>query len=138
MKPVENPPNPFESYDCEYYLGEVPPAKLEIYEDATRSILSENKSPDLAFRWSLNPYRGCMHACAYCYARPTHEYLGFGSGTDFERKIVVKPRAAELLRQAFERRSWKGDLIVFSGNTDCYQPLEASYGLTRACLEVCA
>jgi DNA repair photolyase len=73
-----------------------------------------------------------------CYARPTHEYLGFGSGTDFERKIVVKPDAAALLRDAFERRSWKGELIVFSGNTDCYQPLEASYGLTRACLEVCA
>jgi DNA repair photolyase len=73
-----------------------------------------------------------------CYARPTHEYLGFGSGTDFERKIVVKPRAAELLREAFERKSWKGELIVFSGNTDCYQPLEASYRLTRSCLEVCA
>ncbi len=73
-----------------------------------------------------------------CYARPTHEYLGFGSGTDFDRKIVVKPRAGELLRQAFERPSWKGELIVFSGNTDCYQPLEASYRLTQACLEVCA
>ena len=73
-----------------------------------------------------------------CYARPTHEYLGFGSGTDFDRKIVVKPRAGELLRQAFEKPSWKGELIVFSGNTDCYQPLEASYRLTRSCLEVCA
>jgi DNA repair photolyase len=73
-----------------------------------------------------------------CYARPSHEQLGFGAGTDFERKIVVKPRAAELLREAFEKPSWKGELVCFSGNTDCYQPLEASYRITRACLEVCA
>jgi DNA repair photolyase len=73
-----------------------------------------------------------------CYARPGHEYLSFGAGTDFERKIVVKPRAPELLREAFDKKSWKGDLVVFSGVTDCYQPLEASYRLTRGCLEVCA
>jgi hypothetical protein len=72
-----------------------------------------------------------------CYARPTHEYLGLGAGTDFERKITVKPEAPRLLREAFERPSWKGDLIAFSGVTDCYQPLEASYQLTRGCLEVC-
>lgn len=137
MKPVENPPNPFYSYDCEYYLGDIPPAKLEIYEDATQTILSENKSPDLAFRWSLNPYRGCTHACAYCYARPSHEYLGWGSGSDFETKILVKKRAPELLREAFMKPSWKGERIVFSGDTDCYQPLEASFQLTRKCLEVC-
>jgi DNA repair photolyase len=99
--------------------------------------LSDNDSPDLGFRYSVNPYRGCLHGCAYCYARPTHEYLGFGSGADFERKIVVKLRARELLREAFEKKSWVGELILFSGNTDCYQPLELSYGLTRACLEVC-
>ena len=86
----------------------------------------------------MNPYRGCFHACAYCYARPSHEYLSFGAGTDFDRKIVVKPDAAALLREAFDRPSWKGDLVVFSGVTDCYQPLEASYKVTRACLEVCA
>ena len=86
----------------------------------------------------MNPYRGCFHACAYCYARPTHEYLGLGAGTDFDRRITVKPDAPRLLREAFERKSWKGELIVFSGVTDCYQPLEASYRLTRACLEVCA
>jgi DNA repair photolyase len=135
--PVANPPNPWESNVVEY-LGEAPLAALRIYEDHSRSILSKNDSPDVGFSWSVNPYRGCLHGCSYCYARPTHEYLGFGSGTDFERKIVVKPRAAELLREAFERRSWKGELIVFSGNTDCYQPLEASYRLTQACLEVCA
>src|SRR5260221_7104101 len=135
--PAANPPNPWETNVVDY-LGEPPLAPLQIFEDHSKSILSRNDSPDLGFTWSVNPYRGCMHACAYCYARPTHEYLGFGSGSDFERKIVVKPRAAELLRQAFDRPSWKGELVVFSGNTDCYQPLEASYGLTRACLEVCA
>jgi DNA repair photolyase len=135
--PIANPPNPWETNVVDY-LGEAPLAPLQIFEDHSRSILSKNDSPDLSFTWSVNPYRGCGHGCAYCYARPTHEYLGFGSGTDFDRKIVVKPRAGELLRQAFEKPSWKGELIVFSGNTDCYQPLEASYRLTRSCLEVCA
>jgi DNA repair photolyase len=135
--PVANPPNPWETNVVDY-LGEAPHAPLQVFEDHSRSILSKNDSPDVGFTWSVNPYRGCFHACAYCYARPTHEYLGFGSGTDFERKIVVKPRAGELLREAFERKAWQGELVVFSGNTDCYQPLEASYGLTRACLEVCA
>jgi len=99
--------------------------------------LARNDSPDVGFTFSVNPYRGCMHACAYCYARPTHEYLSFGAGTDFDTKIAVKPNAASLLRQAFDRPSWKGDLIVFSGVTDCYQPLEATLKLTRSCLEVC-
>ncbi len=100
-------------------------------------MLSKNDSPDLDFRWSVNPYRGCFHACAYCYARPTHEYLGLGAGTDFERKIFVKPDAAALLEAAFRKPSWERELVMFSGVTDCYQPLEAAWGLTRACLEVC-
>ncbi len=125
------------SHSIEYFEGIEPPAKLEVYEDNTRSILPENKSPDLGFRWSVNPYRGCQHACAYCYARPSHEYLGWGAGTDFETKILVKKNAPELLREAFLKRSWKGELIIFSGDTDCYQPLEASYKLTRRCFEVC-
>ena len=291
-RPVSNPPNPWLSTEVEY-LDEIPPAELEVYEDHTREILSGNDSPDVGFSWSVNPYRGCFHACAYCmvgetrilmadgtgsplarirpgdtiygtvlregsrrvvrtrvlahwqslksawrvtleegtvlvasgdhrfltrtgwkfvtgasgaasqrphlttqdfllgtgaserdiegrdvngpsglrvarleplraelpmfdittgtgdfiangvvshncYARPTHEYLGLGAGTDFERKITVKPEAPRLLREAFERPSWKGELVVFSGVTDCYQPLEASYRLTRGCLEVCA
>src|SRR5438105_7078528 len=136
-RPVSNPPNPWLSTEVEY-LEEIPEAKLETYQDLTREILASNDSPDVGFRWSVNPYRGCFHGCAYCYARPTHEYLGLGAGTDFERKITVKPEAPRLLREAFERRSWKGELIVFSGVTDCYQPLEASYRLTRGCLEVCA
>jgi DNA repair photolyase len=137
LRPISNPPNPWLSSEVEY-LGEAPDARLEVYEDHTREILAHNDSPDLGFSWSVNPYRGCFHGCAYCYARPTHEYLGLGAGTDFERKITVKPDAPRLLREAFERPSWKGELVVFSGVTDCYQPLEASYKLTRGCLEVCA
>jgi DNA repair photolyase len=289
LRPISNPPNPWLTTEVEY-LEDPPPARLEVYEDHTREILSHNDSPDLGFSWSINPYRGCFHACAYClsgdtpirmgdgmtrpladvrpgdliygtiadgeyrrfvrtrvlahwqtvkpgfrvalangskltasadhrflsergwklvsgaasdanalhsgdllcgppteclrnedeavaartglrvtaieplgvememydittgtgdfiangvvshncYARPSHEYLGFGAGTDFDRKITVKPEAPKLLRDAFERPGWKGELIVFSGVTDCYQPLEASYRLTRGCLEVCA
>jgi DNA repair photolyase len=137
VRPVSNPPNPWLSTEVEY-LDEIPDAKLEVYEDHTREILASNDSPDVGFSWSVNPYRGCFHSCAYCYARPTHEYLGLGAGTDFDRKITVKPEAPRLLKEAFERPSWKGELIVFSGVTDCYQPLEASYRLTRGCLEVCA
>jgi len=92
----------------------------------------------VGFKYSVNPYRGCFHACAYCYARPGHEYLSFGAGTDFDRKIMVKVRAPELLRAAFAKKSWRREAVVFSGVTDCYQPLEASYRLTRGCLEVCA
>jgi DNA repair photolyase len=139
VRPVQakNPANRFRSQVVEYD-GELPETLLDVYEDQTKNVIAENDSPDLGFRWSVNPYRGCLHGCAYCYARPSHEYLGFGTGTDFERKIVIKPRAPELLREAFEKKSWKGELIVFSGNTDCYQPLEATYELTRGCLVVCA
>jgi len=136
---VSNPPNPWASTWVEY-LEDEPPAevKLEVFEDHTRQILAQNDSPDVGFRYSVNPYRGCFHACAYCYARPGHEYLGLGAGTDFERKIVVKPKAPELLAAAFARKSWRRELVAFSGVTDCYQPLEASLLLTRRCLEVCA
>lgn len=134
---VSNPPNPWESQHVDW-LGEPPPAQLTVYEEQARSILSHNDSPDLPFRWSLNPYRGCQHACAYCYARPTHQYLGYGAGTDFDTRIVVKVNAAKVLERELSRRGWKHESITFSGVTDCYQPLEASYGVTRACLEVCA
>lgn len=115
----------------------VAPANVTVMEDHSRTILSRNDSPDLPFRWSANPYRGCVHACAYCYARPTHEYLDLGAGTDFDTKIIVKPAAPELLREAFDKPSWAGELVMFSGVTDCYQALEATRELTRACLEVC-
>lgn len=136
MRLVNNPPNPFESQHREL-LEPAPRVQLQMYEDSTRSILSQNDSPDLSFKWSLNPYRGCFHACAYCYARPTHEYWGFGAGTDFDSKIIIKRDVPMLLREAFDKPSWKGELIVLSGNTDCYQPLEASLELTRGCLEIC-
>lgn len=136
-KRVWNPPNPYLTEHKEL-LGEPPVAALEIYEDNTQSILSRNDSPDLGFRWSVNPYRGCFHACSYCYARPAHEYLGMGAGTDFERKIVIKRQAPQLLEAAFRRRSWRGELVMFSGVTDCYQPLEAVWKLTRGCLAACA
>jgi DNA repair photolyase len=134
--PLSNPPNPWSSTTVEW-LGEPPNAPLHVYEERAKTIVNEIESPDVGMTWSLNPYRGCQHACAYCYARPSHQYWGFGAGTDFDRNIVVKVNAAELLREQFDRRSWKGESITFSGNTDCYQPLEASYRLTRACLEVC-
>jgi DNA repair photolyase len=137
VAPVKNPPNPYASTSMEY-LEDAPRAELEVYEDHTQEILAKNDSPDVGFRYSVNAYRGCMHACAYCFARPSHEYLSFGAGTDFDRKIVIKPEAARLLKKAFDRPSWKGERVVFSGVTDCYQPIEASYRLTRACLEVCA
>jgi DNA repair photolyase len=109
-----------------------------VREISARSIVSKNESPDIPFRFSVNPYQGCYHGCVYCYARPSHQYLGLGAGTDFERRILVKTNAPALLEKAFASPSWQGEMLVFSGNTDCYQPLEAAYGLTRACLEVCA
>lgn len=135
---VTNPPNPWSSRAVEW-LDEPPPAALEVYEEHTRSALSKNDSPDLPFRYSLNPYRGCQHACAYCYARPSHQYLELGAGTDFDTKIVVKTNVAQVLREELASRRWRAgrDWIAFSGVTDCYQPLEASYELTRACLEAC-
>ena len=136
-RPWSNPPNPYHSTALEY-VGEIPLARVHVHRDASRSVLAHNDSPDVGFDFSVNPYRGCMHGCAYCYARPGHQYLGFGAGTDFETEVVVKRDAAALLRQAFQKPSWKGELVAFSGVTDCYQPLEASLRITRACLEVCA
>ena len=135
-RPVSNPPNPWETTHVEW-LGPPPPARLVVFEERARSALTENDSPDLPFRFGLNPYRGCQHACSYCYARPTHQYLGFGAGTDFDKKIVVKTNLPELLHRELSRASWDGDVVMMSGVTDCYQPLEASYGLTRRALEVC-
>ena len=136
MRRVANPPNPWLSREVEW-LEPPPPVQLEVFEEDARSILAQNDSPDVPFRFSVNPYRGCQHACAYCYARTTHQYLGLGAGTDFDSKIVVKRNAATLLAHELERKRQPIDWIAFSGVTDCYQPLEASYQLTRKCLEVC-
>jgi DNA repair photolyase len=106
------------------------------FRDSSRSALARNDSPDIPFTYSLNPYRGCEHGCIYCYARPSHEYLGFSAGLDFETRILVKEDAPELLEQTFRRASWEPQLVALSGNTDPYQPVERRLGLTRRCLEV--
>lgn len=137
MKRVDNPKNRFEASEIEWDEGEAPLALLHVHEERCKTILSENDSPDLGFRYSINPYRGCQHACAYCYARPSHQYWGYGAGSDFEREIIVKINAPELLREAFARKRWQGESITFSGNTDCYQPIEGRYRLTRELLSIC-
>jgi DNA repair photolyase len=141
-----DPPNRFESIRRELALEQLEwdqehlrvlnNRKIEYIDDASRSIISENNSPDIPFRYSLNPYRGCVHACAYCYARPTHDYLGFNAGLDFETKIVVKRDAPQLFREFLSKKNWKPEPITFSGVTDCYQPAEREFRLTRQCLEV--
>ncbi len=135
----ENPSSRFERISLElnpeHRQGNL---RTEFLEDRTRSILSRNNSPDLPFRFSLNPYRGCEHGCVYCYARPTHEYLGFSTGLDFESRILVKRNAPALLRSALGRPGWKAEVIVMSGVTDPYQPVERKLRVTRGCLEVLA
>jgi DNA repair photolyase len=137
LRPATNPDNRFESVTVEWEEGVEIPQALRIHRETARSIVSENDSPDIPFRYSLNPYRGCAHACAYCYARPTHEYLGLGAGTDFDTQIHAKVNAAELLRKKLASKGWEGEPIAFSGVTDCYQPAESGLKLTRACLEAC-
>jgi len=136
-RPVSNPPNRFEKIHIEWDPGSAPPdAQLEVFEERARSCLTENTSPDVPFRFGLNPYRGCQHACAYCYARRSHPYLGFGAGSDFEKKIVVKVNAPDVLARELSRGRARDELVALSGITDPYQPLEARYRLTRRCLEV--
>ena len=114
------------------------PTRTVFYRDDTQSVITFNDSPDIPFRAGVSPYRGCEHGCAYCYARPFHEYLGFSAGLDFETKIMVKERAPELLRAELSKKSWRPEPISISGITDVYQPIERRLGLTRRCLEVFA
>jgi DNA repair photolyase len=120
------------------YLAQLGRPPTEYFPDDSQTIVAENNSPDIAFRYSVNPYRGCSHGCSYCYARPYHEYLGLSAGLDFETKVFVKHRAAELLREFLARPAWRPETIVFSGVTDCYQPAEREFRVTRACIEVAA
>jgi DNA repair photolyase len=122
----------------EEYLEQLGRPPTEYLPDESQSIVAENDSPDVGFRYSVNPYRGCSHGCSYCYARPTHEYLGLSAGLDFETKVFVKYRAAELLREFLSRPKWRPEVIAFSGVTDCYQPAEHEFRITRACVEVAA
>lgn len=112
--------------------------RTQVFEDDTRAVLNRVDVPDIHFRWTVNPYRGCEHGCIYCYARPGHEYFGLSCGLDFETKVFAKPRAATLLRDALAKPSWEGEGIVMSGVTDPYQPIEPQLRITRACLEVLA
>jgi len=137
MRYITNPPNPYLKYSAEF-VGEPPPVKLEIFEEtATKKIITENNSPDVGFRFSVNCYRGCIHGCTYCFARPFHEFLGYGAGTDFETKIVAKINAPMLLRDELKRSRKTIDSLIFSFATDPYLPIEATYELTRNCLKVC-
>ncbi len=135
-----NPANRFEKIsferDEEISDEEYPSPKTEFFKDTSKSIISYNDSPDIGYETSLNPYRGCEHGCVYCYARPTHEYLGLSSGKDFESIIFVKTEAALLLRKELAHLKWKPQAIVMSGVTDCYQPFERKFQVTRQCLQV--
>ena len=130
----------FESHEYESYQDEdfpdVQPQTI-FFKDESKSIISKNDSKDLFFNYSFNPYRGCEHGCIYCYARPSHEFLGFSSGIDFESKIMIKENAPQLLEEEFKKKSYKPEVIVFCGNTDCYQPIERKLGITRKALQVC-
>ena len=146
--PNLNPANRFESIqvapdgewlDVEFAAtGSVPHPRTQFFHDATESLLTHHNSPDLGMGWGLNCYRGCEHGCAYCFARPYHDYLGWSSGLEFETKILVKTRAPALLRAELAARKWKPEPILMSGVTDCYQPAERHFRLTRECLEVLA
>ncbi|HUB25730.1 MAG TPA: PA0069 family radical SAM protein [Tepidisphaeraceae bacterium] len=136
-----NPPNRFESLRIEADAEEIADlvaVQTQYFLDATKQIIAENDSPDVGFAHSVNPYRGCSHGCIYCYARPTHEYLGFSAGLDFESKIMVKKDAADLLRRELSSAKYQPVPLTFSGVTDCYQPIERKLQLTRSCLRVLA
>ncbi len=117
---------------------ERPARKTQFFRDATKTIIAHNQSPDVGFEVSVNPYRGCEHGCIYCFARPTHEYLGFSAGLDFESRIMVKMDAPRLLEEELASPKWKPQFLMMSGVTDCYQPVERKLRLTRGCLEVLA
>ena len=112
------------------------PVATQVFEETPRKMVNKVDSPDLGFSYSMNPYQGCEHGCIYCYARNTHEYYGFSAGLDFESKIIVKKNAPRLLEEQLVNRNWEAVPIQISGNTDCYQPLERTYRLTRGLLEV--
>lgn len=137
---LENPINRFEKVDTAYEADAELPATLQtqVFKDSSRSVISYNDSPDVGMDATLNAYRGCEHGCIYCYARPTHEYLGMSSGLDFETKIFAKTDAPELLRKVLSAKNWQPRVITMSGITDPYQPLERKMEITRRCLEVFA
>jgi DNA repair photolyase len=124
-------------YDGDFSEEHEDGARTVFHRTYPKTILNEVKSKDIPAKWSMNPYQGCEHGCSYCYARPTHNYWGYSAGLDFERVILYKPEVAQLLKKAFHAKSWRGEKIMLSGNTDCYQPVERKLGLTRKLLETC-
>src|SRR5260370_244127 len=137
-----NPANRFDTlhyeFDADADPNERPAPATGFLRDRSRTAITYNDSPDVGFSASINPYRGCEHGCIYCYARPTHEYLGFSAGLDFESRIMVKEDAPELLRRELASARWQPQVISMSGVTDAYQPIERHLKLTRRCLEVLA
>jgi len=131
QSPVDGP-----DLDCD--PDPLPDPRTRLLPDHSRSIVARNLSPDVGFAASVNPYRGCEHGCVYCYARPTHEYLGLSAGLDFETRILVKHEAPELLRRTLASARWKPTVVALSGVTDPYQPAECRLRLTRRCLAVLA
>ncbi len=139
---VTNPPNRFAQLvfepDPDWDPAQDPAPTTRFLRDSSQTVITYNDSPDVGFAASLNPYRGCEHGCAYCYARPTHEYLGFSAGLDFETRILVKTDAPELLRRELASPKWRPQVLALSGVTDPYQPVERRLALTRRCLAVLA
>ena len=117
-------------------LAELPPLRTTVFEELPKSIIARNQSPDISFDRSINPYRGCEHGCVYCYARPTHAYMGLSPGLDFESKLFIKPNAAALLREELTAPNYSPRTIALGSNTDPYQPVERTYRITRQVLEV--
>lgn len=133
-----NPTNRFERIAVEIECDDSPSQRIatQVFQDDSQSIISQNDSPDVPFRYSINPYRGCEHGCIYCYARPTHAYLGHSPGLDFETRLYAKVNAAELLEQELSRRGYEPKTIALGAVTDPYQPIEREHGITRKLLEV--
>ena len=129
--------NRFDKYTFEPEEGDLVLTKTTFTEVFPKTILNEIKSPDLRMEYSLNPYQGCEHGCSYCFARPTHEFWGLSAGTDFERKIMVKKNAPELLEKLFQKKNYIPKIITLSGNTDSYQPAEREFEITRKLLKIC-
>lgn len=132
-----NENNRFDRYTFEPEEEDFHQIKTHFTEVFPKTIVNAVKSPDLRMEYSMNPYQGCEHGCSYCFARPTHEYWGFSAGVDFERKIMVKKNAPELLEQFFQKRNYSPKTITLSGNTDCYQPAERTFEITRKLLKLC-
>jgi len=125
-----------DSWAAEVDINQGVQIKTQLHTDTAKTIISTNDSPDVGMEATINPYRGCEHGCIYCFARPTHEYLGLSAGADFESQIFVKHDAARLLEEKLSSKSWQPKIITLSGVTDPYQPVEKKLGITRSCLEV--